>query len=154
MHENQNIPETVFQRLQHSLERVVNKIGVQRTTELLESFDNNSSITSNEMGKVKLITAYVVSRAIQQFSLEESEFYTSDIREYREARMACYYIIYTYTKCSYAKIGELFGRKKRNILYYCQKCRGLVEEPMFDKEFAEKYRQLDKYTIEFLGKIN
>ena len=154
MEENQNIPITAFQRLQESLERVVNKIGVQRTTELLESFDHNSSITANEMGKVKLIATYVVSQAIRIFSLEETKFYTSEIREYREARMACYNIIHTYTRCSYAKIGELFSKKKRNVLYYCQKCKGLVEEPLFDKQFAEKYRQLDKCTIEFIGKIN
>jgi chromosomal replication initiation ATPase DnaA len=154
MEENQNIPITAFQRLQQALEKVVNKVGVQKTTELLESFDHNSSITANEMGKVKLIKAYVVSHAIRIFSLEESDFYTSEIREYREARMACYYIIHTYTKCSYAKIGELFGKKKRTILYYCQKCKGMVEEPLFDREFAENYRQLDKCTIKFIGKIN
>ncbi|HEY9084054.1 MAG TPA: hypothetical protein VIN73_12020 [Vicingaceae bacterium] len=153
MEENQHIPIMTFQRLQQALERVINKIGVQKTTELLENFDNNSSITASEMGKVKLISAYVVSLSIQLFSLEESEFYTSDIREYREARMACYYIIYTYTKCSYAKIGELFGKNKRGILYYCQKCKDLIETPFFDKEFAEKYRQLDKSTIAFIGKL-
>jgi len=154
MQENHNIPVTDFQRLQQSLERVVNRIGVQRTTELLESFDNNSSTTSNEPGKVKLITTYVISQSMLLFDVEESTFYTSDIREYREARMACYHLIHTYTKCSYAKIGELFGRKKRNILYYCHKCRSLIEDPQFDRAFAEKYRQLDKNTIEFIGKIN
>ena len=96
MQENHNIPVTDFQRLQQSLERVVNKIGVQRTTELLESFDNNSSTTSNELGKVKLITTYVISQSILLFDLDESQFYTSDIREYREARMACYHIIHKF----------------------------------------------------------
>ncbi|MBQ21696.1 MAG: hypothetical protein CMD31_13155 [Flavobacteriales bacterium] len=153
MEENKHIPIMALERLQQALEGVINNIGIEKTTELLESFNNNSSITASEMGKVKLIATYVSSQAIRLFSLEESKFYTSDIREYREARMACYHILYTYTKCSYAKIGELFGKNKRGILYYCQKCKELVEAPFFDKEFAEKYQQLDKYTIEFIGKL-
>ncbi len=154
MNENQIIQPTNLQQLQVVLERVVGKLGMEKTVHLLESFDNNSSIDMGEKEKLKVITTFIISQCISIFNLEESEFYTSEIREYREARMISYHLIHTYTKCSYAKIGEVFGRKKRNVLYFCQKCRELLSVPGFYREFVEKHKQLDKYTIEFIGKLN
>lgn len=153
MNNSQNISATNLQQLQAVLERVVGKLGMEKTAQLLESFDNNSSLNMDELEKVKLLTAFIISQSISIFNLEESEFYSSEIREYREARMVCYHILHIYTKCSYAKIGEIFGRKKRNVLYFCQKCRELLSVPQFYREFVEKHEQLDKCTIEFIGKL-
>ena len=152
--ESHNISATDIEQLQIVLERVVGKLGMKKTAQLLKSFDTNSSITMNEVEKVKLLTTFIVSQSIAVFNLEESEFHTSEIREYRDARMVCFHLLHTYTQCSYAKIGEIFGRKKRNVLYFCQKCRELLSVPQFHRLLVEKHELLDKYTIEFIGKIN
>lgn len=149
-----NTPITNFQKLQLALEQVVDKIGIQKTIVLLESFDTNSSVNDAEQVKVKLITSNTVTQSILHFDLIEKEFHTSTIKEYREARMVCYHIIHTYTDCSYAKIGELFGLKKRNILYYCHKCKELLESLQGHKDFVDRYKAIEAHTIKFIGEIN
>ena len=143
-----------MQRLQQVVNEVVNKVGIEKAVHLFEGIYKNTSITSDKIEKVKLINSFIIARCITIFDLKEDQFLTSDILEYRQARMACYYIIKSYTQLSYAKIGELFGRKKRTIMYFHNKAVELLRVPQFYQRFYEKYQLLDKSTLEFIGKLN
>lgn len=142
-----------YHTLQTSIDEVVGKIGLARTIRLLSSFIKNSSIESSESEKLKLITTYIIAQAIAIFDLEEDQFYSSKIPEYREARMGCFYLLKKYTHCSHARIGERFGLTKRNVLYYIQKCDEMLSIPQFYKGFIHKFEQLDNRTVEFLSKF-
>lgn len=154
MNESQHIPGFYVKELHTVLESVVGKIGMRKTVELLKSFESNSSIDLEAKKRVKLIQDFIITNCITIFNLDEQQFYTSEIREYREARMACFHVLHRYTDCSYAMIGELFGRKKRTVLYFCQKCRELLSVPGFYRGFVDKYKQLDQCALEFIGKLN
>lgn len=142
-----------YNTLQSSIDEVVGKIGLTRTVGLLNSFISNSSISSDESEKLKLITTYIIAQAIVIFDLEEEDFYRSKIPEYREARMACYYLLKKYTACSHARIGKRFDLTKRNVLYYTQKCEEMLSIPQYYKSFISKLQQLDNLTVEFLAKF-
>lgn len=143
-----------YSTLQENLDEVIGKIGLCRTIELVKSFINNCSIDVNETEKFKLIAAYIISQTIDVFDLNEKEFYTSRIREYREARMACFHLLKQYTDCSYAKIGEPFQQKKRNIIYFCQKCNDMLSIPEFFEVFVNRYKTLENRIMLFISKLS
>ena len=140
--------------LQKRLDAVIGKIGLSKTIQLIEGFIDNSSIKVNEVEKFKLITAYIISQTIDIFDLKEDQFYTSKIREYRDGRMACFHLLKHYTDCSYAKIGEAFNQKKRNILYFCQKCDEMLSIPQFYRVFTDRYMSLENRVISFIAKLS
>lgn len=143
-----------YSTLQENLDEVIGKIGLCRTIELIKSFINNCSIDVNETEKFKLIATYIISQTIEIFDLNEKEFYTSRIREYREARMACFHLLKQYTDCSYAKIGESFHQKKRNIIYFCQKCDDMLSIPTFFEVFVNRYKTLENRIMLFISKLS
>ncbi|PHN08689.1 hypothetical protein [Flavilitoribacter nigricans] len=139
--------------LQKNLDEVIGKIGLCRTIELVKSFIDNSSIGVNETEKFKLIATYIIAQTIRSFDLKEDDFYTSKIREYRDARMACFHLLKRYTDCSYAKIGEAFEQKKRNILYFCQKCDEMLSIPDFYPVFTSRYKRVEDQVLLFISKL-
>ncbi len=142
-----------YTTLQQSLDVVLGKIGLPKTVKLLCSFISNSSLSTTQVEKLKLVTTYIISQAIVIFDLNEEEFYDSRIPEYREARMACYHLLKKYTDSSYSKIGERFGLKKRQVLYYHQKCEEMLSISQYYKAFTAKYKDLEELTIEFIAKF-
>jgi len=143
-----------YTKLQQKLDWVIGKIGLCRTIKLIEGFISNTSLGINDSEKFKLIATYIIDQSIQIFDLKAENFYKSKIREYRDARMACYHLLKLYTDCSYAKIGESFDQRKRNVLYYCQKCDEQLSIPQFYEVFAHRYQLLENRTIEFIAKLS
>ena len=142
-----------YSTLQEQLDVVIGKIGLCRTIQLVGSFIDNSSITVDETEKFKLISRYIIAQSIEVFDLKSDEFYTNKIQEYKDARMACFRLLRTYTDCSYAKIGEAFGQKKRNIIYYYQKCEDMLSVPNFYLVFVGRYKELEQRVIQFIAKL-
>ncbi|GAA0892606.1 hypothetical protein GCM10009122_22850 [Fulvivirga kasyanovii] len=143
-----------YMLLQKSLDKVLGKIGVDNTIELLESFIDNSSMETHDMEKTTLITQYIITCSIAVFNLDREQFYSSTVREYREARMVTYYLLRKYTEGSFRKIGELFNQKKRNIIYFCRKCADMLSIPQYNETFNERYITIEKQTIAFISKLN
>jgi len=145
---------TNYSTLQEKLDVVIGRIGLCRTIQLIGSFIDNSSISVDETEKFKLITRYIIAQSIEVFDLRSDEFYTNKIQEYRDARMACFRLLRAYTNCSYAKIGEEFDQKKRNIIYYCQKCEDTLSVPSFYPVFVGRFKQLEQRVIQFIAKLS
>ncbi len=154
MDKNNDILLGDLQRLQEAVNNIVSKVGVEKAVHLFEGIYNNTALSVDKIEKVKYITGFIISQSIAIFNLQEDEFLTSEILEYRQARMACYHLIKQYTDISYAKIGEMFGRKKRSIMYFHNKAKELLSVPQFYRGFSEKHQLLDKATLEFIGKLN
>jgi chromosomal replication initiation ATPase DnaA len=154
MDSNNNIQLGDLQKIQKSINRIVSNIGIEDAAIMFEKISNNTSLDVSELEKVKFITGFIVSRSITIFNLKEDRFMTSIIPEYRQARMACFHLIYTYTEISYPKIGELFGRNRRSVMYYFNECSDRLSVPIGHREFVEKYNLLKKHTLEFIGKLN
>ena len=142
-----------FRKLEEVVTEVINRIGLEKTSALLMRFIDTTSVDDKQIEKLRLIQAYVISQSISIFDLDETQFYKSNIREYREARMACYYLLKSYTDCSYHKIAEGFNRDKRHVMYYAQKCADLLSLPRFHKHFHDRYNTLENKTIEFIAKF-
>ncbi len=136
--------------LQNTLDKVVGKIGLSSTVLLLDNVVDNSGIAASHIEKMKLITAYITSRCQVVFDLEDLHFFDSPLRDYRDGRMACYHLVKKYTDGSYTRIAEQFAQKKRNVMYYCQKCEQILTIPQHHRVLAEKYRALEKETLEFI----
>ena len=143
-----------YLHLQKSLDKVLGKIGVDNTIELLESFIDNTSLDTLHVKKIMLITQYIIAGSIDVFDIEQQYFYTSNVREYREARMATYHLLRKYTDFSYTKIGGLFNQKKRNIIYFCNKCTDILFLPQYNEVFADRYAILEKQIITYISKLN
>lgn len=140
-----------YQELQENIDYVLGKIGLKNTIYLLGCFVDATQIPIHETQKLKITSQYVIIQCIEVFELEESEFFTSGIREYREARMACFHLIRKYSGASHAKIGEHLGLTKRNILYACEKCE---ERLSVYKSFRQKYEVIERSVIHFISKLN
>ena len=139
--------------LQQSVDELVGKFGLEKSVEIINSFSRNSRIGRSEIRKLKLIKDYIIAETILIFDLDEKNFFNSEIREYREARMACYHLLNKYTENSHSKIAETFGKKRGSALYFIHKCNNILSIPQFYPSFIEKYRGLESSTIHFISKL-
>ena len=142
-----------YQDLQESIDILLGKFGLQKTIEVLGSLSSNTSLSRSENNKQKLLLVFLISESIRVFDLQEKQFYTSSIQEYKEARMACYFLLKKYSDMSYAKIGEGFSKSKRAILYNYQKCEEMLSIGQFYKDFVLRFKALENNTINFIVKL-
>jgi hypothetical protein len=150
---NKKILPQNYITLQHTIDKVLGKIGLEQTITLLESFLGNTNIATNQTEKLKLTSGYVISWAIEIFDLQEEHFYSSNIREYREARMSCFYLLRKYTKCTYSKIRLIFNASERIVGYGNDKATEWLSVPKSNVKFVSHHGQLEAKLIEFIGKI-
>lgn len=143
-----------YKDLQRTIDVVIGKIGLQNTIFLLTNFINATSIPVHQTQRLQMVSQYLITECIQLFELNDKTFFTSGIREYREARMACYHLLKKYTGASYSKIAEDFGLTKRNVLYNYRKCDERLSVPYYYPSFLEKYDALEKRIIHFISKLN
>ena len=146
--------EGIYGQLQACLDKVVNKLGPERTTFLLESFIANTTLKENEKGKIKFVLDFLVSKAIELFALEEPLFYDCDIRAYRDARMACFHLLKKYTNDTFSKIGLSFRCSERVVAYGYHTVDERLKVPKFYQDFAGKYVILEAAIINFISNIN
>jgi hypothetical protein len=141
-------------KLQRSLDKIIDKVGLQRTVWLLENFSNNMTIKIGEHQKIKLVMQFVINAAIQIFELDPKLFFICDIREYRDARMACYHLLRKYTGDTYARIGLAFQCGERAVSYGSTITEQRLEVPRSHKSFVSRYGQMESQILEFIGKLN
>lgn len=143
-----------YNTLQNVLDKLLGKIGLDRTILYLESFLKNTSVECDKTETLKLVTDYIIARSIIVFDLDEDRFFKSKIPEYRDARMACFHLLRNYTDSSYSRIGQRFGiENKRHVHYFVKKCDEILSIPQFYKSFVGKYRNVESQTINFLSKL-
>ena len=63
-----------YNTLQTSIDKVVGKIGLQKTIHLLESFISNTSIKQSGQEKSRMIAQYVIGIAIREYDFSQSAF--------------------------------------------------------------------------------
>lgn len=139
--------------LQKGVDELVGRYGLKKAVELLQHLSKNTKIPVNDTYRLKLITDYVISECLAEFNLEADQFQTSTVREYREARMACYHLLKKYTDSSYSRIGEHFNWPIHTIYYFCQKCTEMISLAEYYKPFNNKYKSLEESTISFIAKL-
>ncbi len=144
----------IYAQLQSCLDKVINKLGPERTTFLLESFIANTTLNENEKGNVKLVLEFLAEKAIEIFELEEKFFYQSNIRAYRDARMCCFHLLKKYTSDTFSKIALSFRCSDRVVSYGFHTADERLSVPKFHQEFVAKYTSLESQTINFIAKIN
>ena len=150
---NENHSNVNYVDLQKSIDELVGKHGLEKAVHIIQHFSRNAKIPVSKNHRLKLITEYIVSQCIEVFDLEAGKFNTCTVREYREARMACYHLLKKFTGSSYARIGQRFGWKLHTVYYFCQKCDEILSIPQFYKSFADKYSSLEGSTISFISKL-
>lgn len=134
-----------------NLDKVVSKLGISKVNALLKQIVSSPACIEQERYRVKALTAFTKSLCVQVFALEESKLLSSNIPEYREARMACYLVLRKLTQRSYEKIAEDFCKNKRHVMYYC--IRGeedYLAIPQFRKAWMSKYNRLEAGVINYL----
>ena len=150
---NENHRKLNYADLQKSVDELVGKFGLEKSVEIINSFSRNSEIGRKEIRKLKLVKDYIIAETILIFDLDEKKFFASEIREYREARMACYHLLNKYTENSHSKIAETFGKKRGSALYFIHKCNSILSIPQFYPSFVEHYKSLESSTIHFISKL-
>jgi hypothetical protein len=142
-----------YTELQISIDKVIGKIGMERTIYLLDSFIQNTTITQNEQEKIKMISQYLITLAIRIYELQETVFFTSSVTEYRDARYCCFHLLRKYTKDSYPKIGLMFYSSSRIVMYGCSITDERLSVPKVHSKFTHHYNLLESKLIEFIAKI-
>lgn len=146
--------QPIIATYRQSVDTLIGKFGLAKTIEVINNLSGNAQLKSSDTQKVKLLVVYFISQSIQIFDLQEPKFYTSNIQEYRDARMACYFLLKKYTDTSYAKIGESFKQSKRAVMYNYHKCDEILSIPSFYKPFVAKFQVLENNVVNFIAKLN
>lgn len=142
-----------YANLQQSIDKVIGKIGLQRTIDLLESFLKGITVQKKETEKLKLIFAYLVASAAKCYDLTEDQLFNETSQEAKDARMICYHLLHKYGHFSYQKIGDKFKQPKRTVMYYSLKAGEYLTIPGSYKELMQKYTAIENELIEFIGKM-
>lgn len=135
------------------MDKLVGKLGLHDAITLLEHVTTHRHQTVNGKLKYKLIATFIQSRCARAFEFDESEFGLKVTREHRESRMAGFHLLKKYTDASYSKIGKDYGLHKRQAIYACQKCEELLSSEAFYSVFCDKYRELEREVIAFIGHL-
>jgi len=143
-----------FADLHDVIAKLVGKQGLVNTYLQLRGILDNEEIPIGNTGRMKLIKAYIVSQCISIFDLDEKQFMSSTIPEYRDGRMACFHLLWKYTKCSQPYIGKMFKWKLHRIHYYCKRCEDRLSVPGGHRSFVQKYSALERSTIGFISKLS
>lgn len=143
-----------YTELQISIDKVIGKIGVERTKYLLDSFIGNTTIKHNEGEKTKMVCQYLISQAIRIFDLKDALFFVSTVTEYRDARYCCFQLLRKYTEDTYPKIGLSFSCSSRIVMYGCNTTDDRLNFPKAHSKFIQNYRLLESKLIEFISKID
>ncbi len=154
MSDNSLAQQYTYTDLQHSVDELVGKYGLEKAVQMLKIFSQNTQIKVTNPRRLKLITDYVVAECAEIFDVNEQQLSSSTIREYREARMACYHLLSKYTGSSYARIGQRFGWEYHNVFYFYHKCEEILSLPGYYKNFIKMYNALEASTINFISKLN
>ncbi len=139
--------------LQRGIDELVGRHGLAKAVQIVRHFSGNTRLPVSKNHRLKLIKEYIVSQCIDVFDLDASLFNTSTVREYREARMACYHLLKKFTGSSYAQIGQHFGWRMHTVYYFCQKCDEILSIPQYYKSFTDRYRSLEGSTLYFLSSL-
>lgn len=143
-----------YNQLQSSLDKVIGKIGLNRTICLLDSFINNTTVTHNEREKIKMVNQYLNGIAIKVFELNEDLFIISNVREYRDARMCCFHLLRKYTEDTFSKIGLSFNCSSRIVMYGFAVTEERLSMPKGNSKFVSNYTLMESKLIDFIGRIN
>ncbi|WP_430409227.1 hypothetical protein [Kordia sp.] len=143
-----------YRDLQDHIEVMIGKFGLQNSVKFLGSLIDNVDIESSEDQRVKKMIELTISKSIEVFNLKKAKFYNSNLNEYRDARMSCYYLIHKYTQISLGKIAEIFKVKRRSVEYFDQKCKETLSIPNFYPTYIQRHTALEDHIIKYISTLN
>jgi hypothetical protein len=144
-----------YARLQGMIDKVVGKIGLDRTNKLLENFlGEKPQPLQNNQARAKMITDYVIGLAVELFELDMAYLFVSEQREYRDGRMCCFHLLKKYTTDSYARIGLSFQCSERSVMYGRTKTDEHLEFPKGNPDFVNRYNLMESRLIDFMTQFN
>lgn len=139
-----------YSDLQHSVDALVGRFGLETTVEIINHFSRSTRIGGKKMRRLKLLRDFIISETIAIFDLDEQQFFTSEVTEYRSGRMVCYHLLDKYTHTSHARIAEVFGKKRGSAWYFINKCNEILTIPQYYPGFVQKYKAVESSTIHFM----
>ena len=77
-----------YRILQETLDQLIGTVGLENTIYLLRKFANQLESPVPAEGRASRVASCVVGSVITSFGLEPAELATSNVRDYREGRMA------------------------------------------------------------------
>lgn len=143
-----------YNNLQASIDKVIGRIGLEKTVFLLESFVDTAAACEDSASRIRMITQYLVKIACDVFALNEESFFKSQVREYRDARMSCFHLLRKYTADSYPKIGRAFYTGERVVMYGINKTTERLEYTKGNPAFVQSYDAMESRLIVFISKLN
>ncbi|MCB0374789.1 MAG: hypothetical protein KDD04_02610 [Sinomicrobium sp.] len=142
-----------YAALQEGVDNLVLEFGLPQAIRMIDGLYRNTTIIHKAARRYELIKDYIIGEAVLIFDLDEKDLFKNNIRECREARMACYHILSKYVKDSHSGIASAFGRKRSSVLYFIHKCNEILSLPENYKGFLEKYKALESATIRFITNL-
>lgn len=151
---NQENPvATGYEELQKLLDKIVGRIGLKSTINLLKGCVAEKKQTNDEGLKWQGLPSFILSRVKGIYQMEEKEIFSGNTRDCADARKICYHLCSKFTGYSRPKIGLFFGgASKRKVQDSIYKAEEMLSVPKFHKVFCSNYELAEKAVLEFLAK--
>jgi len=143
-----------YSDLQSTIDKVVGTLGVDNTIFLLKGLIGHLENVQGSLSKNKQhsLRSFVTARVTAEFDVSIENLSSSDFREYNEARMVLFHLLYKYGKMSYGIIGEHLGnRPKYSVKYFVGRCDDLLSIPNANSDFYRKYQVIERDLIQYLS---
>ena len=140
-------PVSGLNELQSLLDDFIRTFGIRGASTILRSLINPTSSRSKNYSHTRFLRAVIIQEAIKAFDLKEDHFLTSNQREYRIARMACYHLVKKYTGATHSQLAQIFGKNRHHIMYFLNKCDDWLSLKKHYPHFAIKYADIE-YAVQ------
>jgi chromosomal replication initiation ATPase DnaA len=147
---------TKISELDQSLNTLIRRVGLNKSVMLLQELlgdpDKSSIIISDER-RQEIIANYLKIETESMFRLSPKDF-ESNRPDAQIAKKIVFHLLRKNTNCSARRLGLLFNRSPRNLLYHINKCEEMLHTSGFHRDFLKQYEEIEQKLKAFILKID
>lgn len=149
---NNHTTKATYTELQQGIDVLVGKFGMPKTIQMIRQLSGIQKSKTQNIQRNELLYTFLIHESKKVFRVPNTTDQDTS-SEFKDARMACYYLMQQHTDLKYRAIGKYFGHGKFAVYYHIKKCKEFLSIPQFHRSFVERFGILEISVIEFLTKL-
>jgi chromosomal replication initiation ATPase DnaA len=147
---------TKINELDKSLEELIRRVGLNKSVKLLKELigkADDSTIKISDERRREIISNYLKIETESLYKLSPEDF-ESNRPDAQKAKKIVFHLLRKNTNCSARRLGLLFKRSPRNLLYHINKCEEMLNTSGFHRDFQKQYEEIEQKLQAFILKID
>jgi hypothetical protein len=147
---------TKISELDKSLDALIRRVGLNKSVLLLQEIlgeTNEAAIKISDERRREIIANYLKIETESLYKMSPEDF-ESNFPDAQKAKKIVFHLLRKNTSCSARRLGLLFKRSPRNLLYHINKCEEMLNTSGFHRDFQKQYEEIERKLQAFILKID